>query len=83
MALPKDKKLLFDAMVPEVNFTVSHSGVTIQSPRLNTPRFLPFDAPGRCKSCKSADLELDHVITPEGIHLYSNRIKVDFGDNQK
>jgi hypothetical protein len=76
MAIPKDKKQLFDSMIPEVDFIVSSKDVKITSSRLHTARVVDFDAPGKCKACKSSDLELDHLITPEGIHLYSNRMKV-------
>ena len=78
MAIPKDKKQLFDAMIPEVEFTVSTKDIKITSSRLHTARVVDFDAAGKCKACKSSDLELDHLITSEGIHFFSNRMKVLF-----
>lgn len=71
-----NKKAIADIILPQVEFKVTTTGVTITSERLNTPRFLPFNQPGQCRSCKSTDLELDHVITKEGVTLFSNRIKV-------
>jgi hypothetical protein len=75
MALSNDKKTLADQILPLVNIAVAASGITISSQRLNTPRFLPFDYPGRCKSCKSSELDVDHIVTKEGITLYANRIR--------
>lgn len=74
---PSDKKAIADVVLPEVHFNVTSTGVTISSKRLSTARFVPFNQPGKCRNCKSSDLELDHVITKEGITLYCSRIKVD------
>ncbi|KAL3075210.1 hypothetical protein niasHT_037439 [Heterodera trifolii] len=71
-------------------------GVTVYSPRrLKIPRFVPWDQPGRCTRCKSGNVELDYFIQPEGVTIFSSRLKddgenflpfdeiVDFGDNAK
>ncbi|KAL3068191.1 hypothetical protein niasHS_016437 [Heterodera schachtii] len=81
---------------PEIEFNVNTMGVTVYSPRrLKTPRFVPWDQPGRCTRCKSGNVELDYFIQPEGVTIFSSRLKddgenflpfdeiVDFGDNAK
>ncbi|KAL3107142.1 hypothetical protein niasHT_019538 [Heterodera trifolii] len=81
---------------PEIEFNVNTMGVTVYSPRhLKTPRFVPWDQPGRCTRCKSGSVELDYFIQPEGVTIFSSRLKddgenflpfdeiVDFGDNAK
>jgi Fe-S cluster biogenesis protein NfuA len=74
-----DKKALADAILPEVMFNVTSTHVTILSARFNTPRIVQFDLPGKCRGCKSSELRLDHIITKDGIYMYSNRIKVGIG----
>ncbi|KAL3115095.1 hypothetical protein niasHT_017939 [Heterodera trifolii] len=81
---------------PEIEFNVNTMGVTVYSPsRLKTPRFVPWDQPSRCTRCKSGNVELDYFIQPEGVTIFSSRLKddgenflpfdeiVDFGDNAK
>ncbi|KAL3078628.1 hypothetical protein niasHT_035111 [Heterodera trifolii] len=56
-------------------------GVTVYCPRhLQTPRFVPWDQPGRCSICRSGTVELDYIIQPEGVTIFSNRLKTD-GEN--
>ncbi|KAL3117847.1 hypothetical protein niasHT_001438 [Heterodera trifolii] len=86
----------FRSEFPEIEFNVNTMGVTVYSPhRLKTPRFVPWDQPGRCTRCKSGNVELDYFIQPEGVTIFSSRLKddgenflpfdeiVDFGDNAK
>jgi len=62
-------------MLSEIEIIVNTSGVTIICPYLYTPRFIPFDLKGRCKSCKSDNVEIDYVIQPEGITIFCSRLK--------
>jgi len=62
-------------MLSEFEIIVNTSGVTIISPYLYTPRFIPFDQKGRCKTCKSDNVEIDYVIQPEGITIFCSRLK--------
>ncbi|KAL3112588.1 hypothetical protein niasHT_018599 [Heterodera trifolii] len=86
----------FRSEFPEIEFNVNTMGVTVYSPmHLKTPRFVPWDQPGRCTRCKSGNVELDYFIQPEGVTIFSSRLKddgenflpfdeiVDFGDNAK
>jgi hypothetical protein len=61
--------------IPSVHFNVLTTGIIVSSERLRTTRFIAFDTPGQCRSCKSDHLQIDHCITKNGIHLYSNRFK--------
>ena len=40
-----------------------------------TPRFIPWDLPGRCSRCKSGTVEVDYVIQPSGVSIFSTRLK--------
>lgn len=70
-----DKYSLSKQILPEIDFVVTSAGVTLSSERLNTPRFLPFDHPGKCRECKSSDVDLDFVVCKEGVSVFCNRIK--------
>jgi len=65
---------LFSQILPEVDFNISSSGITVLSSRLTTPRFIPYDQSGRCKECKSTEVEIDFIVTKEGITIYCTRI---------
>lgn len=76
MAHSKDnKKILATQLLPDIDFNVSASGITVKCDRLNMPRFVQFDVTGKCKSCRSVDVEIDYVVTAQGITIYSNRLK--------
>ena len=63
---------------PEIEFNVNTMGVTVYCPRhLKTPRFVPWDQPGRCSSCRSGSVELDYFIQAEGVTIFSSRLKSD------
>lgn len=62
-------------LIPIVSFSATTNGLTISSPKLNTPRFVPFDISGKCTTCRADDVEIDYVITIKGIHIISNRLK--------
>ena len=62
-------------MLSEFEIIVNTSGVTIICPYLYTPRFIPFDLKGRCKTCKSDNVEIDYIIQPEGITIFCSRLK--------
>ena len=66
---------LSNEVIPEIDFIVSSTGLTIYCSRLNTPRFVPFDLKGKCGLCKSDSAELDFLVSRDGITLYCSRIK--------
>jgi len=63
--------------LPEIEFNVNSSGVTIFCTQLITPRFVPFDQKGKCPLCKSDNVELSYIIQTEGITLVCPRFKKD------
>ncbi|CAK5086084.1 unnamed protein product [Meloidogyne enterolobii] len=65
---------LFSQILPEVDFNISSSGLTVLSSRLTTPRFIPYDQSGKCKECKSTEVEIDFIVTKEGVTIYCTRI---------
>jgi hypothetical protein len=69
-----DKKSLFKAMVPEVEISMTSSGLTLRSKRFHTPRFVPYEATGKCKECRSDTVELDFMVCQQGVTLYCSRI---------
>ncbi|CAK5077646.1 unnamed protein product [Meloidogyne enterolobii] len=72
----KDKKSLSQQILPEVDFNVTPTGITISaSDRLSNPRFIPFNHPGRCRECKSTEVEIDFIVTKEGVTIFCNRVK--------
>jgi hypothetical protein len=70
-----NKKWICNQILPEAEFSITGNGITITSERLTTPRFIPFDINGKCKECKSTELELDIVVTKEGVTLFCSRNK--------
>lgn len=40
-----------------------------------TPRFVPWDLPGRCTRCKSGTVDIDYVIQQQGVTIFSPRLK--------
>lgn len=71
-----DKKSLADQMLPTIYFSISSTGITINCERLNTVRFVSFDGKGgKCKTCRSDNVEIDYVVTKDGVTLFCNRIK--------
>lgn len=69
-----NKKLLTSQILPEVEININPNGITISSARLLPPRFIPYDQGGKCRECKSTEVELDFVVTKEGITIYCTRI---------
>nr|CAD2173906.1 unnamed protein product [Meloidogyne enterolobii]CAD2200789.1 unnamed protein product [Meloidogyne enterolobii] len=69
-----DKKSLFTQLIPEVDFNITTNGITITSERITTPRFIPFEHGGRCRECKSTEVELDFIVTKEGVTIYCTRL---------
>jgi hypothetical protein len=66
----------FKTSIPDVNFLVNYSGITVVSARLNTPRFVPFDrVKGRCDECKSNLLDIDYAVQNEGVTIICSRMK--------
>ena len=60
--------------IPEVDFNITSTGITVLCTRLYTPRFVPFDIKGRCDSCKADGAEIDFVVTIDGIMIYCTRL---------
>nr|CAD2204126.1 unnamed protein product [Meloidogyne enterolobii] len=71
-----NKKALIGQILPEIEFNITANGLTISaSERISSPRFVPFDHAGRCRECKGSEVELDFVVTKEGVTCYCTRIK--------
>ena len=70
-----DKKGLFKEILGEAEINISSTGVTVTSKRLSTPRYIPFDHAGKCRCCKGSEVELDMMITKEGITIWCTRTK--------
>nr|CAD2169240.1 unnamed protein product [Meloidogyne enterolobii]CAD2187821.1 unnamed protein product [Meloidogyne enterolobii]CAD2208800.1 unnamed protein product [Meloidogyne enterolobii] len=68
-----DKKYLASQILPEVEFSITSIGITLSSSRLSTPRFVPYDQAGKCRECKSTEVELDFAITKEGVTTWCTR----------
>ncbi|MGN6671083.1 MAG: hypothetical protein ACTHJ4_06055 [Candidatus Nucleicultricaceae bacterium] len=60
---------------PKIDFVVNATGMTIFSSYFNTPRFVPWDLPGRCTRCKSTTVEVDYVLQPNGVTIICTRLK--------
>nr|CAD2206018.1 unnamed protein product [Meloidogyne enterolobii] len=65
----------YPKLLPEVEFNISSTGITISSVRYTTPRFLPYDQGGKCRKCKSTEVELDFIIVKEGVVVYCTRFE--------
>ena len=61
--------------IPEIDFKLSSTGITIICPRLYTPRYIPFDIVGKCETCKSDTAEINFLITIDGITIYCSRLQ--------
>lgn len=61
--------------IPEVDFKISTTGITIICSRFYTPRFVQFDIKGKCENCKADSAELDFLVTIDGITIYCNRMR--------
>jgi hypothetical protein len=59
---------------PEIDIVVGTNGLTIYCPRFTTPRLIPFDIKGKCKTCRGDAAEVDFAVTKEGITLTCTRI---------
>ena len=71
-----DKQSLVEQILPRVDILVTASGLQIISEdRLRTPRFVQFDISGKCRSCKSDSVDVDFVVSRDGVSLYCSRIK--------
>nr|CAD2160369.1 unnamed protein product [Meloidogyne enterolobii]CAD2205853.1 unnamed protein product [Meloidogyne enterolobii] len=68
-----DKMSLLTQIIPEVEFNFTTNGITLTSERISTPRFIPFENGGRCRECKSTEVELDFIVTKEGVTIYCTR----------
>jgi hypothetical protein len=78
MALNMENKMSshIKDILPEIDFLISASGITvISSERLATPRYIPYDNPGKCKECKASELDIDFAVVKEGVTVYCSRFK--------
>nr|CAD2177210.1 unnamed protein product [Meloidogyne enterolobii] len=71
-----DKEYLASQIIPEVDFNLTTNGITLTSERISTPRFIPFEHGGRCRECKSTEVELDFIVTKEGVTIYCTRLSI-------
>lgn len=75
MALANDKKVLMKQVLPDFELCTLAGGILVSSDRLLTPRFIPYDKAGKCPECKATEIEVDYMITKEGVTIWSSRIK--------
>ena len=61
--------------IPEIDFKVSSTGITVLCPRFYTPRFIQFDVTGRCESCRADSTEIDFLVTVDGVTIYCSRMR--------
>nr|CAD2202669.1 unnamed protein product [Meloidogyne enterolobii] len=69
-----NNKILTRQVLPEVEISINLNGITISSDRLTPSRFVAYDIGGKCRECKSTEVELDFVVTKDGITIYCSRI---------
>ncbi|CAK5068079.1 unnamed protein product [Meloidogyne enterolobii] len=69
-----NNKILTRQILPEVEISINLNGITISSDRLTPSRFVAYDIGGKCRECKSTEVELDFVVTKDGITIYCTRI---------
>nr|CAD2180125.1 unnamed protein product [Meloidogyne enterolobii] len=69
-----NNKILTRQILPEVEISINLNGITISSDRLTPSRFVAYDIGGKCRECKSTEVELDFVVTKDGITIYCSRI---------
>ena len=61
--------------IPEIDFKVSSTGITVLCQRFYTPRFIQFDVTGRCESCRADSTEIDFLVTIDGVTIYCSRMR--------
>ena len=69
-----NNKNLTSQILPEVEISINLNGITISSERLTPSRFVPYDIGGKCRECKSTEVEVDFIVTKDGITIYCTRI---------
>lgn len=62
-----------EGVLPEVEFSVSTTGMTIHSSRFSEPRYLEFEQKGKCRHCKSGTVDIEYYVEPKGVGIYSSR----------
>lgn len=70
-----DKHALLEQVLPVVELSVNSNGILLSSERIAERRFVAWDQGGRCRECKATEVEVDYMITKEGVTLWSTRIK--------
>lgn len=61
--------------IPEIDFKVSSTGITVLCSRFYTPRFIQFDITGKCESCRADSAEIDFLVTIDGVTIYCSRMR--------
>ncbi|CAK5110320.1 unnamed protein product [Meloidogyne enterolobii] len=61
-------------ILPEVEININLNGITISSERLSPSRFIAFDRGGKCRECKSTEVEVDFIVTKDGVNVDCTRI---------
>ncbi|KAL7071042.1 hypothetical protein ACQ4LE_009901 [Meloidogyne hapla] len=69
-----NNKNLTRQVLPEVEISINLNEITISSDRLVPSRFVPYDIGGKCRECKSTEVEVDFVVTKDGVTIYCTRI---------
>jgi len=69
-----NNKNLTRQVLPEVEISINLNGITISSERLTPSRFVPYDIGGKCRECKSTEVEVDFIVTKDGVTIFCTRI---------
>ncbi|CAK5099461.1 unnamed protein product [Meloidogyne enterolobii] len=69
-----NNKNLTSQILPEVEISINLNGITISSARLTPSRFVPYDICGKCRECKSTEVEVDFIVTKDGVTIFCTRI---------
>lgn len=65
-----DKVGLRKQILPEVELSLNTTGIMVTSERMHEARFIPWDQNGRCRECKATELEVDYMVTKEGVTIW-------------
>lgn len=71
----QDERSLMDQILPEVQINLTSAGITVTSERIENPVTIPLDHSGKCSECKATEMEVDYVVTKEGVKIWSSRLK--------
>jgi hypothetical protein len=60
-------------LLPEVDFSISTTGITIYSKRFKEPRYLEFEKKGKCRNCKTGVSDIGYYIDATGVGINCSR----------